>query len=308
MSDARVVLVVGPTACGKSAAAMELAALTESEIICADSMQVYTGLDIGTAKPSLADRASVPHHCLDIADPYSSGFSVEEWRKQAAAAIEEINHRGHLAIVVGGTNLYVRALTEGLFAAPAANPELRAELGELSQSALRERLAHLDPVAMERIHANDVRRTVRAIEVAETTGMTLSSQQTQWSSAGLELPQGWRVLGIECPSPTNASRSNARVHAMITAGFVAEVTTLLSRGSLGRQAADAIGYRELTEHLAGLTSLEDAVEAIKIRTRRLAKQQRTWLKRFRLARDSQWFQAETEPAAVARAYLRNPQS
>ena len=289
------ILLLGPTASGKTALSLEIAAMLgarglHAEIVSADSMQVYAGMDIGTAKPSVAERAGVPHRMIDVADPYSSGFTVEEWLRGARAHIERVRAEGGITVVTGGTNLYVQALVSGLFEGPPASPEIRARLGALAPDELRERLERSDPDAARRIHRNDIRRTIRALEVLELTGAPISALQVQWESRMPALESGWCAIGLMPSVPESARRINARVGTMIEAGFVNEVRALRARGDLGRQAAEAVGYRELARYLDRRCSLHEATEAIKVRTRRLARQQRTWLRRFTGIPGSAWFE------------------
>lgn len=285
-----VILILGPTASGKSALAFSIAELFEGqfEIVSADSMQIYRGMDIGTAKPSHAEQARIPHHLIDVANPYEEGFTVERWLEGAHAAIENIQRSGKSAVVVGGTNLYVQALLAGLFEGPAADESLRATLRELSLAELRARLIAIDPPSAERIHPNDQRRMIRAIEVTTLTGIALSAHQTQWNARGPTLPVGWQCLGLLPDPESNSTSINRRVKKMMESGFLDEVRRLLEIAPLGRQAGEAVGYRELSQHIAGTMPLDDAFEAIKIRTRKLARQQRTWLRRFRHIERSTW--------------------
>ena len=289
------ILLLGPTASGKTALSLEIARMlalhrVRAEIVSADSMQVYTGMDIGTAKPSRAERERVPHRMIDVADPYGSGFTVEEWLRGARAHIGRVRDEGGIAVVTGGTNLYVQALVCGLFEGPPASPEIRARLGALAAGELRELLERSDPAAARRIHRNDIRRTVRALEVLELTGSPISALQVQWESRMPELEPGWRAVGLMPSAAESARRINGRVGAMIEEGFVDEVRTLRARGDLGRQAAEAVGYRELAKYLDRRCSLHEATEAIKVRTRKLARQQRTWLRRFSGIPGSEWLE------------------
>lgn len=298
-----VILLLGPTASGKTALSLEIARALGArgvpcEIVSADSMQAYVGMDIGTAKPSLDERRGVPHHMIDVADPYSAGFTVEEWLRGARAAIGGACAAGHVTVVTGGTNLYVQALVCGLFQGPPASPELRARLGALSPEELRARLERGDPDAARRIHRNDIRRAVRALEVLEITGSPISALQVQWESRMPALPEGWRAVGLMPSVGESARRINARVGAMIDAGFVDEVRSLRAKGDLGRQAAEAVGYREIARYLDRRCSLHDAAEAIKVRTRRLARQQRTWLRRFHGIPGSTWLEAGPSEGAA----------
>ncbi|MBT8484532.1 MAG: tRNA (adenosine(37)-N6)-dimethylallyltransferase MiaA [Phycisphaerales bacterium] len=286
-----IALLLGPTAGGKTTLAIELARRLPAggECVSADSMQVYRGMDIGTAKPTAAERAAAPHHLLDIADPATDGFSVETWLVAAERVIAEIRGRGRTPIVVGGTNLYVKALLEGMFEGPAPDAELRERLLTLDDATLRTSLERVDPVAAERIHPNDRKRTVRAIEVYEATGRPISELQQQWDQGRVR--EDVRIVGLDWPAPEINRRINARVAAMFGDGLVAEVAALQAAGRLGPQAAAALGYRQILDHLAGRTTLEEAREQIKIRTRRFAKQQRTWLRRFRAYPNTVWLPA-----------------
>ena len=307
MPDApHAILLLGPTASGKTALSLAMAGELErrgigADVVSADSMQVYVGMDIGTAKPSVAERGRVPHHMIDVADPYSSGFTVEEWLRGAREAIERARRAGRVAIVTGGTNLYVQALVCGLFEGPPASPEIRARLGAATAEELREMLERSDPAAARRIHRNDIRRTVRALEVLELTGSPISALQVQWESRMPALDAGWRAVGLIPSVAESARRINARVGTMIDGGFVDEVRALRARGDLGRQAAEAVGYRELARYLDRRCSLHEATEAIKVRTRRLARQQRTWLRRFSGIPGSTWIETQpgTSPMEIA---------
>lgn len=287
-----IILIVGPTAGGKTDLAAELAkrlpgrapGTLGGECVCADSMQIYRGMNIGTAKPTPTQRAEVPHRLLDIVDPSSDGFSVDTWLNLARRAIQEIRGRGRHPIVVGGTSLYVQSLLEGLFDGPEPDPTLRAQLQMMESASLRRKLEAVDPVAARRIHPNDRRRTVRAIEVFDLTGRPISELQQQWLYQSPR--RDVRIIILDYTAEAINPRINARVKAMIEAGLVEEVRSLLASGGLGRQASTALGYKQVIAHLAGRCSLDEAVEQIKIHTRRYAKQQRTWLRRFRLHPDS----------------------
>jgi tRNA dimethylallyltransferase len=298
----RTILVLGPTAGGKTALSVELALRVPGggECVSADSMQVYRGMDIGTAKPSDEERRGVPHHLIDVADPHGGPFTVADWVDGARAAIEAIHARGRHAIVVGGTNLYVKSLTEGMFEGPAGDPEIRARLEALPTEMLRGDLEHHDPVAASRIHFNDRRRTIRALEVWMITGRRISELQQQWSDAPRALPAGMHVVGLEWPVDLINQRINQRVHAMVEAGLEQEVMRLLAKGPLNRQAIEAVGYREVLRHFAHELSIEEAEEEIKVRTRQYARQQRTWLRRFKAVPGAIWIDGPmttTEAAA-----------
>jgi tRNA dimethylallyltransferase len=293
-----IVLIVGPTAGGKTGLAIELAKRLPGggEVISADSMQIYRGMDIGTAKPAAAERAGVPHHLLDMADPASGArdhpFTVDTWLELAQRAVADIRRRRRWPIIVGGTNLYVQALLYGLLDGPAPDPDLRTRLEGMSQAELRAWLERIDRAAAQRIHANDRKRTIRAIEVHERSGRTISEMQTQWAAPAPR--SDVIVIGLDWPVDVINRRINARVEAMIDAGLVEEVRRV-SEAGLGRQAREALGYKQIIDHVEGRCSLEEAIEEIKIRTRRYAKQQRSWLRRFRALPNSLWLDAADRP-------------
>jgi tRNA dimethylallyltransferase len=275
-----IILILGPTAGGKTTLAISLANELPGggECIIADSMQVYRGMNIGTAKPTSEEQSQATHHLLNVADPKEDGFSVETWLTLAEEFISDIRGRGKWPIVVGGTNLYVQSLLFGLFDVPDCDQEKRDVLNSLSNPELQKRLHALDPVAAQRIHINDTRRLVRAIEVCEATGEPLSSLQSQW---GRPMPREDAVMiGLTWPVKTINRRINSRVHTMFEDGLLAEVTAL--QNQLGKQASEALGYKQLLTYLRGESTLDEAKEQIKILTRRYAKQQRTWLRRFQV--------------------------
>jgi tRNA dimethylallyltransferase len=299
------IVILGPTASGKSALAMALADLLPGGALCigADSMQVYRGMDIGTAKPSLEDRARVPHALVDIAEPAEAGFTVERWLALAREA-EECARRGGLwPILVGGTNLYVKAFIDGLFEGPPPDPALRSRLEALAPDDLRRALESHDPAAATRIHRNDRRRTIRALEVYLATGRPISSHQQQWGAGDPSRFDRLRLVGLEFSVEAINRRINARVREMMAQGLLEEVRALHDAGRLGPQAREAVGYKQLIEHLEGGLRLDDAVESVKIASRRLGKQQRTWLRRFRGLPNARWFDGESAdlPALARRA-------
>jgi len=284
----RVIVILGPTAGGKSDLAMELARRFGGELVSADSMQVYRGMDIGTAKPTKAEQAEIRHHGIDLVDADEEGFTVARWLQVADAAVEGIRARGKVPIVVGGTNLYIRAFLEGLDEAPAANMAFRAALDAVPSEELHQRLAAQDPTAAARLHPNDRRRIIRALEIAHATGETATERRTAWNEAGVAPRRDdlFTVI-LDWPVELINRRINARVKRMFELGFVDEVAQLLSRRGLCAQARAACGYEELVHAIGDgrraprASDLEEAAESTKIRSRRLAKQQRTWLKRFR---------------------------
>jgi tRNA dimethylallyltransferase len=277
-------VIAGPTAGGKTSLAVEVAlrAATGGEVISADSMQVYIGMDIGSAKPPLDERRGVPHHLIDLVDPAAvaagSPFTVDDWLPRADEAVRAIQGRGRLAIVAGGTNLYIKAFLEGLFEGPPPDAALRDRLSKLDASALRADLERIDPAAAERIHPNDRRRTIRALEVYEQTGMPISEHQRQWDQ-GRTRP-GARLFVLEWPTELINRRINRRVRIMMEDGLLDEVRRLRAAGAMAGQPAEALGYKQLLAHLGGEITLDEAVERIKIETRRFAKNQRTWLRRL----------------------------
>ncbi len=292
-----IILVLGPTASGKSDLAVGLAQRLPGggECVCADSMQVYRGMNIGTAKPTPVQRAAVPHHLLDLLDPREDGFSVDVWLGLAERVIADIRDRGRYPIVVGGTNLYVQALLEGLFEGPVPDPDLRRQLAAAEPDVLRRRLETVDPEAAVRIHPNDRRRTIRAIEVYELTGSRITDLQQQWLGGPSRLDV--RIIGLVYEAGAINRRINSRARTMIRDGLVHEVQGLLDAGGLGRQASEALGYRQVLDYLDGRCSLSGALEQIRVRTRRYAKQQRSWLRRFRVHPQSAWIEAGVLSAA-----------
>jgi len=277
-------VIVGPTASGKTRLAVALASLLNeragrsAEIVTMDSMQVYRGMDIGTAKPTADERRRVPHHLIDLVEP-SETFTVDAWLDHAERAIDDIRGRGAAPIVVGGTHLYANAFLRGLFQGPPADETLRAELASLPPDELRAELDRIDPQAAQRIHPNDRRRTIRAVEVHRLTGTPISEHQRQWNDAA-GVRSDARLFVLAWPTEALNRRINQRVRDMIAAGLVEEARGLHERGALGETASQALGYKQLIAHFEQRCSLDDAIERIKIETRRFAKNQRTWLRRL----------------------------
>ncbi|MCS7045810.1 MAG: tRNA (adenosine(37)-N6)-dimethylallyltransferase MiaA [Gemmataceae bacterium] len=296
-------VLTGPTSSGKTALGVELAQALNAEIISMDSMALYRGMDIGTAKPTAADRAAVPHHLIDVLDPWESA-SVAWWLEQAKARCREIESRGRRVLFVGGTPLYLKAMLAGLFAGPPADPLLRRRLGDearsLGSTALHRRLAQVDPESAARLHPHDVRRVIRALEVFELSGSPLSARQTQWRRAA----EAWRqaraapaatgdaalaerppILWLDLPRAELYARINRRVEAMFAAGLVEEVRQLLdSQRPLSPEAAQALGYKEVIAYLKRQQSLEETIALVARRTRNFAKRQITWFRHLPLAR------------------------
>ena len=270
-------VILGPTASGKSALAHAVAREVGGEVLAVDSMTVYRGMDLGTAKPTPAERAEVVYHGLDLVDPNES-FTVARWLEAAEAIIADAAARGVPLILCGGTPLYYQSLFHGLFDGPPADAAFRQSLDPLTGDQLRAKLAQVDPATAERLHANNRRRLVRALEVHHATGRPISAQQTQWDAR----PRFESMrFGLRRDRPDLNRRINARTKQMIAAGWLAEVRGLLDRyGELSDTARDAAGYRLLIDVIRGRLSPDDAAEQIKIKTRQLAKRQMTWFRRF----------------------------
>jgi tRNA dimethylallyltransferase len=275
-----VLVLTGPTGSGKSALALELAGPLDAEIVCMDSMTLYRGMDVLTAKPSAADRARVPHHLLDVLHP-SEPASVAWWLEQAARCVEDIRGRGKQALFVGGTALYLKALLHGLFDGPPADLALRGRLEEEARAngpeALHARLAAVDPASAARIHANNVRRVVRALEVHALTGKPMSEHQAQWQQPVAPFPD--RCLCVELPRDELYRRIDARVLRMMDEGLPDEVRRLRAMvPPPGREASQALGYKELFDWLDGRTTREEAITEVQTRSRQFAKRQMTWFR------------------------------
>jgi tRNA dimethylallyltransferase len=288
-------LILGSTAGGKGAVGREIARRVGGQIVSVDSMKVYRRMDIGTAKPSREARAEVPHWCIDVVEP-SESYSVARFLACAEDAVQRIRADGALPLGVGGTNLYIQALRKGLFQAPAPPEELRRELQARARDegapALHGELAQVDPAAADRIHPNDAKRVVRALEVYRATGTPITELQKQWDQAPPK--RDLVMIGLRRGKDDRNARVNARTKRMMDMGLRDEVAGLLARsGGLSRQASQAVGYAEMIDHLQGRCSLDEAFERIKINTRRLARKQRTWQRRWREVR---WFDcAPDEP-------------
>jgi tRNA dimethylallyltransferase len=276
--DPPMLVILGPTASGKSDAAMAVARRTGAELLSLDSMQVYRGMDVGTAKPTAAERAEVRHHLIDVVEPDGS-FAVARFVELADEVIRGARARGVPLVLTGGTPLYYKALFDGLFDGPGADEVVRDRLRALPHDELHRRLLAVDPAAAARIHVNDGKRLVRALEVFELTGRPISSFQTDWAAPARRHEATW--VGLAWDKDALNRRINARVKAMLAAGWVEEVRGLLARyGTLSHTAAEATGYHELIEHVEGRAGLDDAAERIKIATRQLARRQMKWFRRF----------------------------
>jgi tRNA dimethylallyltransferase len=283
-------VLTGPTGSGKTQLALELAERSGAEIVSMDSMALYRGMDIGTAKPSPEERRRVPHHLVDVLDPWESA-SVAWWLQQAARCCREIESRDSRPLFVGGTALYLKALMFGLFDGPPADEELRQRLIQEAERAgpqvVHQQLAQIDPVTAARLHPNDVRRVVRALEVWELTGRAMSSWQQQWPQAdqahGLQ-PVGLQrdqVVWLDLPRAELYDRINRRVAQMFAAGLIEEARALsvLPR-PLSREAGQALGYKEVFAYLDGRATLAETIAQVQLRSRNFAKRQLTWFRRL----------------------------
>ncbi len=272
----RPIFLAGPTATGKSALAMELSGRIGGEIISVDSMQVYQGLDIGTAKPSAADRQRVRHHLIDVATLKGS-FDAAQFVRLAGQAAQDIQARGLRPIFCGGTGLYFKAYLEGLGSAPPRDASLRAELEATPLAQLLEELERRDPAAYQAIDRRNPRRVIRALEVIRLTGQPFSAQRAPWSE-GKETRAG--MIGLSRPMGELTQRIDRRVAEMFRQGLVAETESLFAQGLAENPTAmQALGYRQVVEHLRGQRGLAETMELVKIRTRQFAKRQLTWFRR-----------------------------
>ena len=273
----RVVGIVGPTASGKTALSMTVARALGSEIVCMDSMQIYRGMDIGTAKPTREERGKIPHHMLDILDPGES-FSVSQYARQARVCIRKIER----PLLVGGTGMYLQSLSLPMdYGAAPGDEEIRQKYHKIAetqgQEALHALLRRVDPLSAARLHPHDERRVVRALEVYELTGVPLSRQKMPGAE---ECPYDFQLYALDIPRSILYARIDRRVDEMIRQGLLEEVRALMSGGlSPDAQSMQGLGYKEMLPVLRGETSLEDAAALLKIRTRHYAKRQLTWFKR-----------------------------
>ncbi len=273
-----VLAIIGPTAGGKSALAMAVAERLDGEILSVDSMQVYRGMDLGTAKPSFAERGAVRHHLIDQVEADET-FTAARFVETADGVIAEAGARGVPLIAAGGTPMYFKALFHGLFEGPGADEAVRERLRAETGEALHRRLGEVDPEAALRIHANDQRRLIRALEVFELTGRPISELQTTWEAPLDRHPAVW--VGLTWDRSELNRRINLRVRQMVEAGWIEETRRLMERfGGLSATAAEATGYRLWIDHLGGRIGRDDAIEQIKIATRRLASKQIKWFRRF----------------------------
>ncbi|NLZ94116.1 MAG: tRNA (adenosine(37)-N6)-dimethylallyltransferase MiaA [Firmicutes bacterium] len=287
----KLIVIAGPTAVGKSAVALALAQKINAEIISADSVQVYRGLDIGSAKPTLTERQQIPHHLLDIKDPHEN-YTVAEFQKDAAAAISDIAARGKIPLLVGGTGLYIRALVWGFaFSESGINQKLRQKLHAIAQKegnqTLYQRLLEVDPQTAKKIHPNDLRRIIRALEVYKQNKLPISEQVRQTPQQPVYQTKQF-VLTMQ--RELLYKRIEKRVDKMIADGFVREVQRLLARGvPPDAKAMQSLGYKQIVAYLLGQIPLTEAIELIKRETRRFAKRQLTW---FRREKNNIWIEMD----------------
>lgn len=293
----RPVVLAGPTAVGKSEVALRLAETLNGEIVCVDSMQVYRGMDIGTAKPTATERARVPHHLVDVVE-VKEPFDAARFARLARLAVSEIQGRERVPILCGGTGLYFKAFLEGLGKAPAGDAALRVELEKTPLQELLRELTEHDPTTYEKIDRQNPRRVIRAVEVIRLTGKPYSAQRAPWQPAG---SASYHALcfGLERSSADLHRRIDVRVEQMFRAGLVAETEALVAGGlTQNLTASQALGYRQVVEYLHGQRSLPGTIELVKIRTRQFAKRQMTW---FRRQLQLQWI--KIEPAETAADFV-----
>ena len=292
--------LTGPTASGKTSIATPLAARINAEIVSLDSMAVYRGMDIGTAKPTEQDRQRVPHHLVDVMDP-NQEFSIAEYLAAAESTVANLRARGKAVLFVGGTPLYLKALLRGMSAGPAPDwefrKEVKQELEQHGQAALHKRLQQIDPLSASKIHPNDTKRIIRALEVHKLTGQPISHQQVEFESG--HPADACRVFVLEWPRHVLHQRIDERVHEIFEQGIVEEVQQLLAKyGPLSRTAKQAVGYREVVEYLEGLRNLEQTIELVKTRTHRFAKHQVTWFRSLSECR-THALEGQIDPICVA---------
>ena len=274
----RAIYLAGATASGKTAIGVSLAKKIDAEIIALDALTLYRGLDIGTAKPSVDEREGIPHHLIDVLDPWEAS-SVADYLSWARAAIFDIESRGKRVLFVGGTPMYLKMLLRGLFEGPAADPDLRQSLEAVADRsgdvALLERLFLVDPKTATRLHVNDRRRIIRALEVYILTGRPLSEFQTEHDRPA----EGVAAFAIDRDVAELRSRIDRRVLTMFDLGLLDEVRRLLSLPyPLSATSSQAVGYRESIDHISGRCSLAETISLIQARTRQFSKRQRTWFR------------------------------
>ena len=293
----RLICLLGPTAVGKTEIAIQLAQRLNAEIISVDSRQIYRQMDIGTAKPTSQEQQAARHHLIDCVD-ISQPFSVADYQSLADTIITDIQDRGKRVLLVGGAGLYFRAVVDGLFEGPGADPSLRkrleVEAAQHGVDALHNRLRTCDPESADRIHPNNVVRVIRALEVYELTGTPMSELQQQWHPEKQRYP--FIAFGLTMPRALLYRRIEQRVDVMLANGLIAEVESLLAAGyARDSVALQSFGYRELIAYLDGNCTYMEAVSQLKQNTRRFAKRQLTW---FRKDTRIEWLDRESTPDIV----------
>ncbi len=287
MKKENLVVLIGPTSVGKTQLSIELAKKLNAEIISGDSMQIYKGMDIGTAKITKQEMDGIPHHLIDIKEPHES-FSVAEFQTIVRKLITDIHKRGKLPMIVGGTGLYIQSVIyDYQFTDEASDPKYRAlleqQLEENGVEPLFQELKQIDPKSAERIHPNNSRRVIRALEICKTTGKTMTEYMEEQQQ---ELIYEVALVGLTMERESLYDRINKRVDVMVESGLLDEVSFFFQQGLRDCQSIQAIGYKEIYSYLEGKVSLEEAINQLKQNTRRYAKRQLTW---FRNKMDVQWF-------------------
>lgn len=307
MDQARLIVIVGPTASGKSQVAMDIASEINAEIVSADSMQIYRYMDIGTGKPSPEDRERIPHHLIDIIFPDET-FSAANFKEKARGIIDELRETGKNILIVGGTGLYIKALLHGLFPSPKADESLRQELRKkakrLGRTSLWHELKAVDPISASKLHPNDVLRIIRALEIYRQTGIPLSRWQEKHAFG--DCPYEVLKIGLMREREDIYLRIENRVDDMIARGFEKEVRSLLNRG-YGRhlKSMQALGYKRMVEYVCGERDLGEAVRLIKGETKAYAKRQLTWFRRDPRVRWVRCPEAEGRLMQLAERFLES---
>ncbi len=294
-SHARYPVIVGPTAGGKTALGVELAKRLAGEVVTADAYQIYTDLHIGTAKPTIEEREGIEHHLIDLV-ALKDRFTVHDWLNRADPLIVSLQAKRITPVVVGGTNLYIKAFLDGMFEAPEPSDAVKDRVENMTQPERRAMLEEVDPEAHARIDGADIRRTKRALEIYLETGTPITTLQRQWDQGKPTRPEAV-LVGLDWAVDAINTRINKRVKIMVEEGLVEEARALFDADAFGEQSREAIGYKQLIAHFEGRCSLDDAIERIKIDTRRFAKNQRTWLKRLRVRPGTIWVSAEGRDAS-----------
>lgn len=282
-----IYFILGPTACGKASVGREIARRVNGQILSVDSMKLYRGMNIGTASPPPEILQEIPHHGIDIVDP-TEGYSVSMYLDYFKTAVSRIRSEGSIPIAVGGTSLYLKSMYDGLFEGPTRNEAIRQELNQRIETegleALHAELSRVDPESSKRIHPNDMKRVVRALEVYKIAGTPISVLQTQWQES--QTRPDYLRIGLRRDKEDLNHRINMRVKRMVEAGLFEEVKSLMESPGLSPEASMAVGYAEVIDHFEGKMGYDEAIERIKINSRQLAKKQIKWQRRWA---DVRWF-------------------